>query len=85
MLRIYPNPATNFMQVQLPNNTPINSLQVFNLNGQMVFQNNVSTNNNNGNNSNYAIIDVQNLLSGVYLLQVVTNQAVISQRFVVIK
>lgn len=85
ILRIYPNPATNFMQVQLPNNIPINSLQVFNLNGQIVYQNYLPTNNNSNNNSNYAMIDVQNLSSGVYVLQVVTNQTVVSQRFVVIK
>lgn len=76
-VRIYPNPASNVLQITTPNNTAINSLQVLNLNGQSIYQKQLPQ------NSNTATLDVQKLPNGYYLLQLVTNTKVINQAFVV--
>lgn len=76
-VHIYPNPATNMMQITSPNNLAINSLQVFNLNGQSICQKQLPP------NSNTATLDVQDLPNGYYILQLVTNTNVINQAFVV--
>ena len=76
-VRIYPNPATNVMQITTPNNIAINTLQVFNLNGQSIYQKQLPQ------NSNTATLDVQDLPNGWYVLQLVTNAKVINQAFIV--
>jgi len=59
---IYPNPVNNFLQLQLSTNLEFNKATVFNYFGQFVLQSKATT------------IDIRNLSSGVYFLEVETNK-----------
>ena len=74
---IYPNPATDILNIQSKENLPENtSLTIFDISGKQVFS-------RRAENSNINQINVSNLSSGVYILQIKGNN--IDQAFKFIK
>ena len=69
---VYPNPTTNSINVSLNNAT---SLKLVDLNGKVVYTENVS-------NKNNTVIDMNNLAKVIYSLQVVTNSGVETKKVV---
>lgn len=67
---IYPNPTNSFIHVQKPSNLEISTVTLFNSLGQMVLET--------------SSIDfyVENLPSGVYEIQLITNQGDFHKRFI---
>jgi hypothetical protein len=68
---VYPNPAVNVINLQMPSVVEIKSATIFNLLGQEI---QVRVTNNQ--------IDVSDLAQGVHILKLETNQGSISRKFV---
>ena len=58
----YPNPATTFWNLEIPNLSADNSLQIFDISGKKVFSLKLKSNSNN--------IDLNNLKQGIYTYQI---------------
>ncbi len=68
---IYPNPVTNFLYIKNPK-TPIESISIYNLLGVLVY-----------NKSYYeSAIDLQNIPSGVYFIEVKSNNEFYRKRII---
>lgn len=69
---LYPNPVKETLNIQAKTNNTINSVEIYNLNGQVVtaFTNAISK------------LDVSSLAKGTYLLKANTNQGVTTTKFV---
>ena len=77
---VYPNPTVGDLNIRLYEPLFTNStLQILDVTGRMVKQQNVSANNIN------IRLDVQNLSVGRYFIKIANSQQVINQSFVVIK
>lgn len=70
---IYPNPATDYFDVQLPNDIKVKSYQVFDLKGAIMMQGPLTHNTR---------IELQYLPSGTYIFQLETEQGKLSRRFI---
>jgi PKD repeat protein len=61
---VYPNPATQFVQIALDNNNHIEQWQLSNINGQTI------------NSGITNVVNIANLSEGIYLLKVQTEQGI---------
>ena len=61
---VYPNPANDFITVQLEDDFIVKTVQIFNLSGQLVF---------NEQQTTQKQFDVSDLPEGIYTLKVITN------------
>jgi hypothetical protein len=64
----FPNPAENFINVTINEQFPIDAIEIFSLNGARVFEMNVT------GTKNEAKVDITQLSSGVYFLQVTSGE-----------
>lgn len=71
-LNIYPNPASDYISLSYNLDITINKISIVNLSGQIVF-------NQYFNNSN--LIEISNLISGYYLINIETNKGVLIKKF----
>ncbi len=69
----YPNPTTNFINIQTENDNQIDDIQIFDLNGQSLTRESDFSNNK---------IDVSKLNQGTYILQAKVNGAIISKKII---
>lgn len=67
---IYPNPAKNIINIRLTENNQLKNLNITNLFGQKVY----STNEKN--------IDVSNLQTGIYILNVKTEKGIVTEKII---
>ncbi len=67
---MYPNPVNNHLQVQLATTSEYKKAAIYNYIGQLVLQ------------SKITLINVSNLASGVYFLEVETNKGKGVKRFI---
>lgn len=72
--KLYPNPAQN--KLNWESSSPVNSIKIFNNQGQLVFEHPTS-----GSNS----IDVSSLTNGLYLIQFIGDDTIETQDFEVLK
>jgi len=72
-ISIFPNPSKNYIQIQA-NSLDIEKYSIIDINGKTIKQINYTNNNN--------IIDISNLPNGVYILNIVTENTVINNRFI---
>ncbi len=73
-IKIYPNPATDYVKVNTPKNSTI---QIYNILGNLVYSEKASQNNTN--------INVSGLKAGTYILKVVDAKATRTTKFNVVK
>lgn len=74
---IYPNPAVSSITI-LPNGTEINSVSIFDINGQLVFQDKLVS------DRNYNLsVDVSQLKKGLYLVQFKTKRGNINKKLLI--
>lgn len=71
---MFPNPATDRLTIQLPSNTEKAEVQIYNYIGKLSLSKIISSDNNK--------IDVNDLSAGVYVLKVVTEDKIGTQKFV---
>lgn len=71
-LSVYPNPATDVLNISLSNGTAIETVNIYNISGKLV--NNTKLNGNQ--------IDISQLNSGVYMVEVLTANGSFKTKFV---
>lgn len=71
-LSVYPNPATDVLNISLSNGTTIETVNIYNISGKLV--NNTKLNGNQ--------IDISQLNSGVYMVEVLTANGSFKTKFV---
>ena len=68
---IYPNPASDFLFVDLNDNAPPSSIQIINSNGKII-----------GNYTDTTTIDIQTLPKGIYLIHFKFSRESITRKFI---
>ncbi|WP_019039301.1 T9SS type A sorting domain-containing protein [Psychroflexus tropicus] len=78
-LSVFPNPATNFISLEIPNlsNDASHTLQLFNLTGQLVFEKSITS------ESELQNIEVSNLKTGLYLLKLSNNDQSLTKKLMI--
>ena len=71
---MYPNPASDNLTIQLASSSEIATVNFYDYTGRLALSKDISTNDNK--------IDVNNLASGVYILKVVTEDKIGTQKFI---
>lgn len=71
MVSVYPNPTSDFVQLNLPSDIEVNSVQLFDLLGKKI---DVALNNNQ--------IDLSSYADGVYMLNIETNQGKLTKKII---
>ena len=74
-VRLYPNPASDHITIESPEDLPINAVAVTNLAGQLLFIQPV------GNTRTE--VSVRNLAPGTYIAHVETKAGMVDRKFVV--
>jgi uncharacterized delta-60 repeat protein len=69
---IYPNPTTHFLGIENQNNIDIKKVKITNLLGESVL---IKT-------ANFKTIDVEKLASGIYIIEITTNQTSYQKKFI---
>lgn len=69
---LFPNPTNDFLNIKLDNDSEITSIRVYNMLGQTIL--NVSETTNQ--------VDVSNLASGHYYIQITTDQGISNQKII---
>ena len=75
-LRIYPNPAKDQCFIQLPENSDVAVVNIFDVSGKLVLSKNL-----NQLNSTYSL-EIQSLSEGMYLIEINTNDKLYTGRLV---
>ena len=65
-INVFPNPATNFLQIEAIGTSNDLQIEVYDVSGRLVIQNNIDNTN--------ARVNISSLNSGLYLINVVDNQ-----------
>ncbi|MEI7597554.1 MAG: S8 family serine peptidase [Bacteroidota bacterium] len=76
-LKLYPNPANDFINIEL-SNFKANRIEIYNNMGQMLVNKSVDA-----NSSSYIQINTADLKSGLYILKVSSTTSTISNRFII--
>lgn len=69
-ISIYPNPTTESINISSNNQSPVKSISILNMNGQLLKQ-----------VSNVSMLDIQDLANGLYFIQITTNKGTSTQKF----
>ncbi len=79
LLIAYPNPAQDFLNLHLNGTVPMEQILMYNLNGQVIY--------NSGNKVDLkkTAIDVTNIANGLYVVEVITEEGVITKKVEVMK
>jgi hypothetical protein len=72
-LVIYPNPATDFLQINTKENAVLTQVQIIDINGKIVRTLNVS--------GNHATLNTTSLIPGTYILQAITDKGISRRPF----
>ncbi|RZP15627.1 MAG: T9SS type A sorting domain-containing protein [Flavobacteriales bacterium] len=70
-LSVYPNPTNDIVTIKMPPNVELVSIKLFDVLGNLVLK-----------NANLTQIDVSNLSSGLYLLDIITTAGTVSKKIV---
>ncbi|MCH8902614.1 MAG: T9SS type A sorting domain-containing protein [Bacteroidetes bacterium] len=79
-IKVFPNPAFNNIQVELPEFTTPTEISIINMVGETVYQK--SINHLSGNN---IYIDLPDITSGIYFIKIATNHHTFIKRCVIMK
>ncbi|NQU35694.1 MAG: T9SS type A sorting domain-containing protein [Bacteroidetes bacterium] len=74
-ITIFPNPTNKFLTISYINDNKINQISIYNQIGQQIFNNVGATNK----------IDVSNIPSGLYIIEVVTNETKAREKLIINK
>ncbi len=77
LLKVYPNPAQNLLNIHLNGGQEFEQIQVFNLTGQLVFDSGKTL-------ARRMQIDVSNFQNGIYILTARSGKGVVKKKFEVI-
>ncbi len=74
LIQIFPNPASDALVVNLPNQQQIQQIRLLTISGQVVFESRYAT--------NEAVIDLKNLPVGIYVVEVTSEGKRMTQKFI---
>ena len=74
-ITIFPNPATDFIQIESNKNVVINETALFTVEGKYI-ETNIST------TSNGIVINLKNVAAGTYLLKIKSGETLINYPFI---
>jgi hypothetical protein len=74
-LQLFPNPAADKLVMSLDASEKMNAIRIYNLQGKLVQAQNAS-------NASVAVIDIQTLSNGEYIIEAVSNTNVYHKKFV---
>ena len=77
-LSIYPNPANDLINIVFQENQNISNLKIFNVSGQLIYEN---PNNNLSNNK--LIINTSSFVHGIYIVQISTDKNTYYSKFII--
>lgn len=77
-LKVYPNPSNGKLFIDFPSNSIIKNINLFDLSGQLIKTFQFSENQETGN----LALDIQNEVSGMYLLRIELEKEIITKRIV---
>ncbi|MBL0341117.1 MAG: T9SS type A sorting domain-containing protein [Bacteroidetes bacterium] len=77
-ISIKPNPATDFFHIELPENTVVNTIEVFDQLGKLKY----AFNENESTGNTKKIVDCSNFNNGVYFVKVQTDNGVYTSKLV---
>ncbi|NIF06422.1 T9SS type A sorting domain-containing protein [Chryseobacterium sp. Tr-659] len=69
-IQLYPNPTSDFINIQVSKNEKINKVNIFTVAGDFIFS------------SNKSKIDIEHLTTGSYIIEVITNNTTYKSRFI---
>src|SRR5690554_4687470 len=72
LISVYPNPTNGVLYISSKGNTILEGVKIYNLQGRELF----------GSTTNQETINIENLSAGIYLMNIRTNQGVISKRVI---
>jgi hypothetical protein len=72
--KIYPNPANNFLNI-VSLKTGISSVEIYNLNGQLVLNKEV--------NNNQKTINISSLEGGIYIVDILSENTSVKRKLIV--
>lgn len=75
---VYPNPTTGVCTLQLQDYKTVNAIAVYDMMGRGVYNNNFNKNSNDNNIK----LDLTGYPSGVYLVEVKTNNGVMKEKII---
>lgn len=76
-LRLYPNPATRQVQIEIPEEISYSYLSIFGINGSQIESINTS--------SKRIKLDVDNWTEGIYIVRILSEEGIIQKKFTVIQ
>ncbi|MFN8262539.1 MAG: YCF48-related protein [Chitinophagales bacterium] len=79
-LKLYPNPARDYVAIEIPNMEVVKSIEIFNLSGNNVYSETI-----NNQYENVRMFNVSNLANGVYFIRVQLESTSYINKFVVNK
>ena len=71
---VYPNPATNFLNISTGDNLQVNAVKITDINGRVVLNNNFSS-------TDSAQINIADLATGMYVVSITSNEGVATKKF----
>jgi len=72
LISVYPNPTNGVLHISSKGNTILEGVKIYNLQGRELF----------GSTTNQETINIENLSAGIYLMNIRTNQGIISKRVI---
>jgi hypothetical protein len=73
-VKIYPNPATSFLHIQLLKEITTLDISIYSIEGKMVFSNSY--------HSDHIVIPLNGMKQGIYFIQVSTNEKTVRTKFI---
>ena len=76
-LSVFPNPATDIINIEIENNTQVNNVKIVDMVGKQVLQIDISTFNNK-----HIVIPIKELPYGAYMLLIQTDKTIWQHKFI---
>ena len=84
-LKVFPNPASNSLQVTFSGSSGKASMSIYDMNGKLLLSQITLPTPNPSGEGNSATIDVSSLNEGVYTLSIITNEGVLNKKLVIVR
>lgn len=78
-LSIYPNPATDYLNIDLNNFVCNSSFEIFSVNGKIILEQKLS------NNTKKIFLNTSNLMNGIYFIRVSTADKMLNGKFTIVR
>ena len=74
VVKIFPNPTNDFLNIETLNNVKISSIEIFNMQGKLVLSERITNDQNK--------VDVRDLNVGVYIVRIYTDRGIVVNKMI---